>query len=410
MKRLLPALLLGLFVPALALGQDDETERRLKDLEDRLGEMQERLDEAERELERHDRVLGLPPSGAVDPFTLVPARAPAEPSGLEIPESFSGDGGLAWLKKHQEPDGHWAAPKDEHDVAVTSLALLAFCGSGHTHRFGIHKRTVNKAASWLKKRQAGSGYFKSAAKLSASTLDQALGTFALCELYAISRDFTLKRPAEAAAGALLLLQTESGGWSFGGPRSPANSLATIYAVLGLKAAKTAGLTVPTEAFERAATFLASVTDAQGLVGLYKVGDGVSVTVGELRPTTPSAPLFTAGSVIARIFCGERRSVDALQAGIDRFTPLDAIYEPVYAYFATYALFQVGGDSWKAWNTPMQAALLSSQVVGAGEDQGSWDPVGIWGALGGRAAVTAHNMLTLEVYYRYARAQESEKRD
>ncbi|RKY14224.1 MAG: hypothetical protein DRP82_04360, partial [Planctomycetota bacterium] len=32
--------------------------------------------------------------------------------------------------------------------------------------------------------------------------------------------------------------------------------------------------------------------------------------------------------------------------------------------------------------------------------GSWDPVGKWGMVGGRVYSTALNALTLEIYYRY----------
>ncbi|RKY14435.1 MAG: hypothetical protein DRP63_08530, partial [Planctomycetota bacterium] len=34
--------------------------------------------------------------------------------------------------------------------------------------------------------------------------------------------------------------------------------------------------------------------------------------------------------------------------------------------------------------------------------GSWDPVGKWGMVGGRVYSTALNALTLEIYYRYLR--------
>ena len=34
--------------------------------------------------------------------------------------------------------------------------------------------------------------------------------------------------------------------------------------------------------------------------------------------------------------------------------------------------------------------------------GSWDPIGAWGGPGGRVYATAINVLSLEIYYRYAR--------
>lgn len=38
----------------------------------------------------------------------------------------------------------------------------------------------------------------------------------------------------------------------------------------------------------------------------------------------------------------------------------------------------------------------------GDSKGSWDPIGVWGASGGRVYSTAMRAMTLEVYSRYAR--------
>ena len=76
----------------------------------------------------------------------------------------------------------------------------------------------------------------------------------------------------------------------------------------------------------------------------------------------------------------------------------------YWYYGSYAVFQFGGPTWKKWNDAMQKALLSSQRQGGDED-GSWDPIGEWGIAGGRVYSTAIGAMTLEVYYRFRRAQE-----
>ena len=73
----------------------------------------------------------------------------------------------------------------------------------------------------------------------------------------------------------------------------------------------------------------------------------------------------------------------------------------YWYWGSYALFQYGGKKWLTWNEAMKNALLSTQRQGGCAD-GSWDPVGKWGMVGGRVYSTAINTLTLEIYYRYAR--------
>ena len=73
----------------------------------------------------------------------------------------------------------------------------------------------------------------------------------------------------------------------------------------------------------------------------------------------------------------------------------------YWYYASLAMFQLGGSFWKAWNPAMKAALVPTQLR-KGCPNGSWDPCGAWGEAGGRVYSTAINVLSLEIYYRYGR--------
>ena len=304
--------------------------------------------------------------------------------------------GLCWLRGAQAADGRWASPGGERDVALTALCLRAFLWSGSTHRFGDYKRQANRALTWLKRQLKADGSFKSGR---ATGLDQALGTQAICDAYAVSRDFTLKRYAKKPLEALIRLQNADGGWSEGEPGSPSSTIATACGVFALKAAKTSGLEVPEASFLAARAFLTRQTDAQGLVG---PGPG---ELPGLDPADAEAefPGPTAASVIARIFTGEARggfadSVAHLtQPNPDRPAPL-------YWYFGTYALFQVGGRAWNNWHVAMRFALLRTRLGFEHAEHGSWNPSGVWGAWGGRAGVTALNTLTLEIYYRYERAQ------
>ena len=68
-------------------------------------------------------------------------------------------------------------------------------------------------------------------------------------------------------------------------------------------------------------------------------------------------------------------------------------------------FRSDGSAWREWNEAMQEALLPTQVMGGCED-GSWDPIGEWGAAGGRCYSTAIGAMTLEVYYRFIRQREA----
>jgi hypothetical protein len=73
----------------------------------------------------------------------------------------------------------------------------------------------------------------------------------------------------------------------------------------------------------------------------------------------------------------------------------------YWYYATYAMYQMGGRYWTDWSKKLDDAVVETQRQD-GNFKGSWDPIGVWGEDGGRVYSTAILVLTLEAYYRYTR--------
>ena len=61
-----------------------------------------------------------------------------------------------------------------------------------------------------------------------------------------------------------------------------------------------------------------------------------------------------------------------------------------------------------WHEADFEALVPTQRV-AGCEDGSWDPIGEWGGIGGRVYATAMSAMTLEVYYRYVRQKGLESK-
>jgi hypothetical protein len=129
--------------------------------------------------------------------------------------------------------------------------------------------------------------------------------------------------------------------------------------------------------------------------------------------------MTAVSVLCRLFAGEKRSNEVIKRSVGQLMKHMPEWRPrdgnklstinvYYWYYGTFAMFQFGGAYWRKWNDEMQDVLLKTQRK-IGDDQGgcedgSWDPIGEWGAAGGRVYSTAMGALTLEVYYRYERAK------
>ena len=65
----------------------------------------------------------------------------------------------------------------------------------------------------------------------------------------------------------------------------------------------------------------------------------------------------------------------------------------YWLHGTRAMRELGGEAWAEWSAALRRTALASQRT-EGRHAGSWDPVGPWGALGGRVYSTATMALAL----------------
>jgi hypothetical protein len=195
------------------------------------------------------------------------------------------------------------------------------------------------------------------------------------------------------------------GWRYE-PRAGSDTSVTGWFVMQLKSAKMAGLQVDGAGFQGATRFLDSVTDKQGLFGYTK---------------PKATPAMTAVGMVSRQFMGTRnteprmrrgekyllgRLPDWRRAATSRKGSAVGDYGFYYWYYATLAMFQQGGESWKKWNAGMKKVLLRHQRRGGPKDgstrdsDGSWNPASWADRSGGRVMSTALGALTLEVYYRY----------
>ncbi len=348
----------------------------------------------------------------------------------------------------------------DHDIGVTALAILAFTGYGHTHQTGIHKdyvQVLKKALRFMKKVQiTGTGdpnydgcfRFKETIpkdKKKETELDEelawmyghAIATMAVGELLALSGDtLGLKDCVENAAMFCLRAQTDGSGWRYSVKSFVPDTSVSGWMVLALKTVKTCRLleliSRPSESelensFRGALTWFDNATSKEtGITGYRAPGDQGSMLteLSEVKggyPYSKELSCMSAVSVLCRLFAGESRSNEDIKRGVAVLTKHPPKWRQrkgkslstinlYYWYYATLAMFQYGGGLWREWNDDMQESLLPTQrtiadVKGGGCEDGSWDPIGEWGMAGGRVYSTAIGALTLEVYYRYERAQE-----
>jgi hypothetical protein len=235
--------------------------------------------------------------------------------------------------------------------------------------------SLKAAQRWLRAAQREDGGFAAIAD------DDALATLALCELYAVSRDFTLKQPAQRAVDHVVAAQERDGSWALG-ETGAAGALRTARMTQTLLAGRTAGLDVPPAAVDRACAFLR----------------------GRLRPDDLRAERWRGAAALGlfvRRLAGEARSTDDLRDAVRVFTEsVPSSTSPGAWHEGMLAAYQLGGAAFTAWNRGMLKALLPAQRT-TGCAEGSWDPAP--DSTGGRVEATALAVLTLEVHHRHERA-------
>jgi hypothetical protein len=305
--------------------------------------------------------------------------------------------GLAWLKRQQTSDGSWSmvgpyagGSRAENQVAATSMAMLAFMGAGHTHHSGDYQAELNRAVKWLMKQQDSHGFMAHQARDNEKMYAQAQATIAICELYAMTKDYRLQPYAQKACNFACRSQSPQGGWRYV-PRFDSDTSVTGWFVMGLKSGLAAGLDISTGVFPKVATYLDSVGSEYNSGYAYQVGK---------RPS----PSMTAEGMLCRQYLGWHRHMPGMAQGLGALVknhPLDVDQSDVYYwYYATQTLHHYGGPLWEEWNNRLKVDVPAIQVK-QGAERGSWAPGrDAWGAHAGRLYTTCLSIYCLEVYYRH----------
>jgi hypothetical protein len=346
--------------------------------------------------------------------------------------------GLRWLARHQGANGGWGAESfdgqcasgsrcsghghGQFDVGVTGLSLLAFLGAGYTHltratyddpytkkrmSFG---QVVKKACDYLISQQDSRGCF--GPQTGEYMYNHNIAALALAEAYGLTTAAAYRVPAQKGIDFVVAAQNPALGWRYAVMPGDNDTSCTGWAIMALKSAHLSGLTVPRAAFDGGRAWLDRVTDSEGRVGYTAMGS-IDVFVPGKNEAWGSHPAMTAIGVLLRIYIdsNQRDPVLAKSAKVivedkPNWDEANHKVDCYYWYYATLALFQyqdAGGMTyWKQWNEAMKAAIVPHQKLRAdGCADGSWDPaVDRWGYAGGRVYITAVNVMSLEVYYRY----------
>ena len=144
--------------------------------------------------------------------------------------------GLAWLARTQNADGSLGSGTYRGNIAVTSLAGLAFMASGSSPGRGPYGSQIDKALVYVMNNTSPAGFI---AVVAASThgpmYSHGFGTLFLAEAYGMTRRPEIREKLQKAVRLIVDTQNIEGGWRYQPVRRDADLSVTICQINALRA-------------------------------------------------------------------------------------------------------------------------------------------------------------------------------
>ena len=326
------------------------------------------------------------PVSGQDPQLRFGARVPPE-----VEDIYSR--GLAWLTDNQTDNGNWTGVRSGHgvgDTGICGMAVMAYLASGEDPNFGRYSENIRRALCYMIRQQSSStGY------LPGSMYQHGFAMLGLAEAYGVVDEDVLWEGQEATGrrtiGEALELavrcavvaqkKNRMGGWRYTPDSSDSDTSVTGAVLMGLLAARNAGIRVPDDCIDNALEYFQKMTSKQG-------GVGYSGGMGGLGG---SKNLQAISSLVMAI--GRRKNLKEYEA-VSRQVTLniehtEGGYPFYFRYYMAQALFQSDFDAWQRWNTKTIRELKALQ-----SQDGSFN------SSHGQLYGTAMSMLALALNYRF----------
>ena len=304
------------------------------------------------------------------------------------------DRGLQFLATTQGESGDWnnSAGGGEQGAGPTGLALLALLASGEDPNFGLFSNHIRKGLRSLINTQDGeTGY------MGQSMYHHGFGMLALAEAYGAVDERNLwpstaktgnKAPRsvgqalELAVRAAITSQKNNSlnAWRYSPSSTDADTSVSGAVLVGLLAARNAGIEVPDDSIDKAISYYKQMTSPTGQVAYAGIGG--------FDESTARISIATLVSAVAR-----RKDLAEYKATIGYLVQhLEQTGNgwPEYAmYYQAQALFQGDVIAWEKWNK-----LLVRRLKQAQQANGSFT------GQNGPTVSTAMSLLALALNYRF----------
>ncbi len=273
---------------------------------------------------------------------------------------------LKYLAEHQQDDGSFGSGGYGRNVAVCSLAGLAFIASGSTPGRGPYGKQVDRALDYIVTHELESGFIDVPAAASHGPMyGHGFSTMFLAECYGMTQRADIREKLSKAVQLIVSSQNDEGGWRYQPVRADADISVTVCEVMALRAARNAGLAVPHETMARSVEYVKRSQNEDGGF-MYMHAGGPSAFP---RSAAGIVALYSAG-----IYEGPEieKGLAYLMTQMPRGEEVSRESHFFYGhYYAVQVMWHAGGDYWRRWFPAIRDVLVKRQ-----SDDGSWsDAIG-----------------------------------
>lgn len=279
--------------------------------------------------------------------------------------------GLKYLALNQQEDGTFSGRGYGRNAAVVALSGMAWLASGSTPGRGPYGEQVGRVADYLLEHCDESGFISVEGAMSHGPMyEHGFATLFLAEVYGMSPRDDVREKLVKAIDLIVRTQNNEGGWRYQPRRADADISVTICQIMALRAARNAGIKVPSETVDKCVEYVKKCQNADGGFRYMLQGGGESAFP---RSAAGVVALHSAGVY-------EGNEIERGLAYLDQFLPqgdrrgrMSQDGHFFYGhYYAVQAMWQAGGERWNRWYPAIRDQLVKQQQA-----DGSWiDPVGV----------------------------------
>jgi prenyltransferase beta subunit len=283
--------------------------------------------------------------------------------------------GLAYLNARQHGDGSFGTLGYAGNVAVTSLAALAFMSGGSQPNRGPYGQAVTRALRFVLSQENRTGIHPGFlhnpnASPHGPMYGHGFATLFLAEVSGMVHDKALREEVTSklhkAVKLILDGQNFEGGWRYMPNSRDADISVTICQIMALRAARNSGVAVPRSQVDKCVQYVKSCQNrSEGYFRYMRQGMGGGGPQGFARTAAGVVALYSAG-----VYKGPEieRGLDFLQrnsTAIGGFGRPDMHYFYGH-YYAVQAMYTAGGQYWEKWYP-----AIRDELIGRQQPDGSW---------------------------------------